>query len=87
MISEEVVLLGPVGVWVHITGDKEMGKEAEGYGGVVRNDGSETYAAGHTRSCVDRLFVKTTREEVIIEAAGSVIDWGQFYSIIEAAGD
>lgn len=30
---------GPVGAGVHLTGDQEMGMEAEGYGGVVRNAG------------------------------------------------
>jgi hypothetical protein len=29
----------PVGAGVHLTGDQEMGMEAEGYGGVVRNAG------------------------------------------------
>lgn len=30
----------PVGIGVHLTGNQEMGMKAEGYGGIMRNDGS-----------------------------------------------
>lgn len=32
-------ITGPVGAGAHLTGDQEMGMEAEGYGGVMGNAG------------------------------------------------